>query len=131
MHPTIRASKQEGTKVGLSRVPALFLITFMLKGSSLPACMAISSFLSMPVACSRGSGITGGKFCYVNSCFWIESLIVASWNVKEKKSNFYERRLNKKLSHEQNSIQYQNKWGMLAFSFCNYDADSIEKVVQF
>lgn len=67
IHPTIRASKHEGTSVGLSRVPAAFFSTFMLKGSSLPDSNASSSFLSNPVACSRGSGITGTYMCRIKT----------------------------------------------------------------
>lgn len=58
MHPTKRASKADGIKLGCSFVPGPRLNTFMSKGSSLPACRASNSRFSRPVAWSNGSLIT-------------------------------------------------------------------------
>jgi hypothetical protein len=58
MHPTKRASKAEGIKLGFSLVPGPRLKTFMSKGSSLPAALASNSRFSIPVAWSIGSLIT-------------------------------------------------------------------------
>lgn len=50
MHPSMRASKADGIKVGLSLVPTPRLMAFMWYGSSLPAKAASNSFFSKPVA---------------------------------------------------------------------------------
>jgi hypothetical protein len=61
MHPTKRASKADGIKLGCSLVPGPRLNTFMSKGSSLPAALASNSRFSIPVAWSIGSLITRSK----------------------------------------------------------------------
>lgn len=58
MHPTKRASKADGIKLGCALVPGPRLKTFMSKGSSLPAALASNSRFSIPVAWSIGSLIT-------------------------------------------------------------------------
>jgi len=56
-HPIILSSYSEGTRVGVSLVPLLPLVTFKLKGSGFPLSIASNSFLSKPVDCSKSVGI--------------------------------------------------------------------------